>query len=64
MQKLYLKNWRKNILDKYKIHIYPKAIRELDSIYDYIANEKRALENSRDQANRIKTAILKLATFP
>ena len=51
-------------MDKYKIHIYPKAIRELDSIYDYIANEKRALENSRDQANRIKTAILKLATFP
>lgn len=37
MQILFLQNWRKNILDKYKIKIYPRAVRELDSIYEYIA---------------------------
>lgn len=37
MQILFLQNWRKNILDKYKIKIYPRAVRELDSIYKYIA---------------------------
>lgn len=34
-----LQNWRKSILDKYKVKINPKAIHELDHIYEYIANE-------------------------
>jgi len=51
-------------LDKYKVQISPKAIRELDSIYEYIAAEKLAPENARGQANRIKNAILDLGTFP
>lgn len=37
MLMLFLQKWRKNILDKYKVKINPKAIRELDSIYNYIA---------------------------
>ena len=44
----------KNILDKYKVKINPKAIRELDSIYEYIANEKLAPENAKGQIDRIK----------
>ena len=32
----------KNILDKYKVKVNPRAIRELDHIYEYIANEKRS----------------------
>lgn len=64
MQRLFLKNWRKSILAKYKIKINPKAIRELDHIYEYIGNEKLAPENAKGQVDRIKKAVLSLDTFP
>ena len=64
MQMWFLQNWRKSILDKYKVKINPKAIRELDSIYQYIANEKLAPENAKGQIDRIKKAILNLDSFP
>ncbi len=51
-------------MDKYKVKINPRAIRELDNIYEYIANEKLAPENAKGQVDRIKKAILKLDTFP
>lgn len=51
-------------MDKYKVQINPKAIRELNSIYNYIATDKLAPENAKGQLGRIKTAILKLDTFP
>ena len=51
-------------MDKYKVKINPKAIRELDSIYKYIANEKLAPENAKGHIDRIKKAILDLDTFP
>ncbi len=51
-------------MDKYKIKINPKAIRELNSIYEYIANEKMDFENAKGQVDRIKKAILSLDTFP
>ena len=51
-------------MDKYKVKMNPRAIRELDSIYGYIANEKMAPENARGQIDRIKMAILGLDTFP
>ena len=51
-------------MDKYKVKINPKAIRELDSIYDYIAKDKLAPENAKGQVDRIKKAILSLDTFP
>ncbi len=51
-------------MDKYKVRINPKAIRELDSIYAYIAKEKMAPENAKGQVDRIKKAILNLDTFP
>lgn len=51
-------------MNKYKIKINPRAIRELDHIYEYIANEKLALENAIGQINRIKKAILSLDIFP
>ena len=63
-QKQFLQNWRKNILDKYKLKVNPKAIRELDHIYEYIANEKLAPENAKDQVDRIKKSILSLEIFP
>ncbi|MDD6037451.1 MAG: type II toxin-antitoxin system RelE/ParE family toxin [bacterium] len=51
-------------MDKYKVKINPQAIRELDSIYEYIANERLAPENAKGQVYRIKKAILSLDTFP
>ena len=59
-----MQNWIKNILEKYKVKIKPKAIRELDHIYEYIANEKLAPENAKGQIERIKKSILSLDTFP
>lgn len=64
MLTLYLRNWRKNILNKYRVQISPKAIRELERIYEYIAAEKLAPENAKGQVNRIKNAILSLNIFP
>lgn len=51
-------------MDKYKVKINPRAIRELDHIYGYIANEKLAPENAKEQIDRIKKAILSLDAFP
>ncbi|MBD5089792.1 MAG: type II toxin-antitoxin system RelE/ParE family toxin [Clostridiales bacterium] len=51
-------------MNKYKVKINPKAIRELDSIYKYIASEKSSPENAKGQVDRIKKAILNLDTFP
>ena len=64
MQKKFLQNWRKNILDKYKVKVNPRAIRDLDNIYEYIASEKLAPENAKGQVERIKESILGLDTFP
>ena len=64
MQKQFLQNWRKNILDKYKVKVNPRAIRDLDNIYEYIASEKLAPENAKGQVERIKKSILGLDTFP
>ncbi|MCI8297409.1 MAG: type II toxin-antitoxin system RelE/ParE family toxin [Lachnospiraceae bacterium] len=51
-------------MDKYKVKINPRAIRELDNIYYYIANERSAPENAKGQVDRIKKGILNLDTFP
>lgn len=51
-------------MDKYKVKVNPRAIRELDNIYGYIANEKLDSENAKGQVDRIKKAVLSLNTFP
>lgn len=51
-------------MDKYKVKVNPRAIRELDHIYEYIANEKLDLENAKKQVERIKKAVLSLSIFP
>lgn len=51
-------------MDKYKFKINPQAIRELDSIYEYIATEKLSPDNAKRLVDRIKRAILNLNTFP
>ena len=53
-----------NGAEAYKVKVNPRAIRELDHIYEYIANEKLAPENAKGQVDRIKKAVLSLDTFP
>ena len=64
MLKLYSKDWRKNILDNYKVKINPRAVRDLDNIFAYIAFDKLSPQNARGQVERIKTSILSLRLFP
>lgn len=51
-------------MEKYKIMLYPKAFRDIDSIYAYIALEKLAPENAKNQTDRIWAAIKTLESFP
>lgn len=51
-------------MDEYTVKIYPRAIRNLDKIYEYIAIDKLSPENAKGQTLRIKDAILSLDTFP
>ena len=51
-------------MEKYKIMLYPKAYRDIDSIYAYIAMEKLAPENAKAQTDRIWAAIEALDSFP
>ena len=51
-------------MNKFKLKVNPRAIRELDSIYKYIADEKMDPENVKGQVDRIKKAILSLDVFP
>lgn len=44
-------------MDKYKVKVNPRAICELDNIYEYIANDKLAPKNAKGQIDRIKKAI-------
>ncbi len=50
-------------MDKYKVKVNPRAIHELDHIYEYIANEKLAPENAKGQVDRIKKSILSWTHF-
>ena len=51
-------------MEKYKVLLYPKAFRDIDSIYAYIALEKMAPENAKSQTDRIWSAIEALDSFP
>ena len=48
----------KKILDRYKVKVNPRAIRELDCIYEYIANEKFAPENAKEQVLRFHSQLI------
>jgi addiction module RelE/StbE family toxin len=46
------------------VEISSKAARDIEAIYRHIAFNKLSPENAKEQADRIKEAILKLDTFP
>ncbi|MBR6529023.1 MAG: type II toxin-antitoxin system RelE/ParE family toxin [Firmicutes bacterium] len=51
-------------MDNYKVKINPRAVRDLDNIFAYIAFDKLSPQNARGQVERIKTSILSLRLFP
>lgn len=51
-------------MDKYKVKVTPRAYRDLDEIFNYIALEKLAPENAQGQTDRIWEALKTLDTMP
>ena len=51
-------------MDKYEVMLYPKAFRDIDDIYAYIAFEKLSPENAKGQTDRIWEAIRTLEKMP
>ncbi len=51
-------------MERYKVMLYPRAYRDIDGIYAYIALEKLAPENAKGQTDRIWKAIRTLETSP
>lgn len=49
---------------KYHITLYPRAYRDMEEIYRYIAIEKQVPENAKGQTDRIWKAIKNLEIFP
>lgn len=64
MLQMPLPDWTKSTMDKYKVKLLPKALRDLDNIYVYIAIEKQSPANAKGQTDRIKNAVFNLDTFP
>jgi len=51
-------------MDKYKVMLYPKAYRDIEDIYEYIAITKEAPRNAKGQTDRIWDAIMGLEKYP
>ena len=51
-------------MDKYDVMLYPRAFRDIDDIYAYIAHEKLSPDNAKEQTDRIWEAIKSLDKFP
>ena len=49
---------------KYEVLLYPKAYRDIEEIYSYIALEKLSPENAKGQTDRIWDAIFSLDEHP
>ena len=51
-------------MEKYKVMLYPRAFRDIDNIYAYIALEKLSPENAKGQTDRIWAATETLDSYP
>ena len=51
-------------MDRYEVMLYPRAFRDIEDIYAYIALEKMAPESAKAQTDRIWDAIRTLEAFP
>ena len=51
-------------MEKYNVKLYPRAYRDIDGIYAYIALEKLSPDSAKGQTDRIWNAIRSLSQFP
>lgn len=51
-------------MDKYTVQLMPRALRDLDGIYGYIAKELSEPTVAERQINRLEQGILSLDTLP
>ena len=51
-------------MNKYKVKLYPRAYRDMEEIYEYIARQKMASGAAAEQTDRIYEALSKLKEFP
>ena len=51
-------------MNRYSVMLYPKAFRDIDDIYAYIALDKLSPENAKGQTDRIWEAIKTLEQLP
>lgn len=51
-------------MDKYGVKLMSRAVRDLDGIYDYIANTLLEPGTALNMVERIENAILSLETMP
>lgn len=51
-------------MDKYTVKLYPRAYRDLDSIYSYIANRLSEPVTAENIIVSVENAILSLEQFP
>lgn len=51
-------------MDKYSVKLMSRALRDLDSIYNYIANTLLEPETALELVGRIESAILSLERMP
>ena len=52
------------MVKKFEVLLYPKAYRDIEEIYSYIALEKLSPENAKGQTDRIWDAIFSLDEHP
>ena len=51
-------------MEKYDVLLYPKAYRDIEEIYSYLANEKLELGIAKGQTDRIWDAVSSLELYP
>lgn len=51
-------------MDRYRVRLNPKAYRDIEDIFAYIAVERLAPENAKSQTDRIWKALKNLEIFP
>ncbi len=51
-------------MDKYIVKLYPRAYRDLDKIYTYIANNLLAPATASKMISELENTILSLETYP
>ncbi len=64
MQEKHYQHCGGSTLDKYEVKLMPKAFRDLDDIYWYIAHELNVSETGLNLVTEIENAILSLEEVP